>query len=307
MIALRRRYLLRNRVPATVLVAALALGGAVTQTASAQQHALQGSQAGAVLPGDIAQQAPRTLTLVQAWQAALDHDPTYQAAISERDAGQTERAKGRAGLLPQIGVSASRNKIRGTLDSPGPQGQTIQQDLDYMSRVDEIRGTQTLFNWSRFAEYRQGNARADYSLAVFDTQENDTSYRLINRYFQTLLAFENVELTENRLDAHATQVTAAERRFDGGEGTITEVREASSRRDLARADLIRAQDDLILAVHELQEMVGRTPLRVFRVKEDFQPGSLQPATLAGWMAQALSGNAEIRAGYDAVRISEAEI
>lgn len=309
MMTLRLHHTLRSMIAAAALAAAL-VHPATAQTAAHLPTAATPLQ---VVPGDLEQPtAPaatgtQTLTLVQAWQMALEHDPTFQAAISEREAGQTERAIGRAGLLPQIGVSASRNKVRGTLDQPGPQGQTISQDLDYTSRVDEIRGTQTLFNWGRFAEYRQGHARADYSLAVFDTKENDTTYRLINRYFQTLLAFENVLLTESRLDANTTYVTAAERRFDGGEGTITEIREAMSRRDLARADLILAQDDLKLAVHELQEMVGRTPLRVFRVKDDFRPGTLQPETIEGWLALALSNNPEIRAGYEAVRMSHNEV
>ncbi|MEJ1731463.1 TolC family protein, partial [Escherichia coli] len=84
-----------------------------------------------------------------------------------------------------------------------------------------LRATQTVFNWSRIAEYRQGHARADYSLAVFDTKAKDTAVRLVNRYFQTLLAYENVELARNNLDANEKHIVAAQRRFDSGEGTVT--------------------------------------------------------------------------------------
>ncbi|NYT63472.1 TolC family outer membrane protein [Alcaligenaceae bacterium] len=252
-------------------------------------------------------QETEALTLSQAWRAALQNDPTYQAAISEREAGQTNRAQGRAGLLPQVSASLGRNKIRGTLEEPALFGGTRSTDLDYTSSTNEIRATQTVFNWSRIAEYRQGHARADYSLAVFDTKAKDTSLRLISRYFQALLSYENVVLTRSKLQANGKQVTVAQRRFDSGEGTITDVRESQSRRDLAQADVIKAEDALVVARRELQEMVGSSPLQLTTLKPDFQPGPLTPPTQADWQAMAMKHNAEIRAGQEGVRISNQEI
>lgn len=282
---------------------ALALASAVCLLA-AQGGALA-QQPAAPVPAAVAPDS--VLTLSDAWRAALQNDPTYQAAISEREAGQTNRAMGRAGLLPQVSASLGRNKIRGTLDSPTAFGGVATTDLDYMAKTNEIRATQSVFNWSRIAEYRQGNARADYSLAVFDTRSKDTAVRLINRYFQTLLSYENVVLSQSYLEANEKQILAAQRRFDSGEGTITDVRETSSRRDLARADLIQAQDALVVARRELQEMVGSAPSAIVGLQSGFKTRSLDPATLEGWLSAAMSNNAEIRAGIEAVRISEREI
>ena len=256
-----------------------------------------------------AQQGTRlaALTLAQAWQVALENDPTYKAAVSEREAGQTNRAMGLAALLPQVSASLGRNKIRGTLDSPTATGDVQRTDLDYMSGTKEIRGTQTIFNWSRIAEYRQGQARADYSLAVFDTKSKDTTVRLINRYFQALLSYENVVLARNKLQANEKQIMAAQRRYDGGEGTVTDVRESQSRRDLSRADLIKAQDALIVARRELEEMLGSAPVALTSLATDFRAKPLVPATLSEWQARAMSNNAEIRAGQEGLRISSQEI
>lgn len=245
--------------------------------------------------------------LSSAWRAALQNDPSYQAAISEREAGQTNRAMGRAGLLPQVSASIGRTKIDGTLDSPTSTGGVYTEDLDYMSKTNEIRATQSVFNWSRIAEYRQGNARADYSLAVFDTRAKDTAVRLVNRYFQTLLAYENVLLAENNLAANEKHIIAAQRRFDSGEGTVTDVRETSSRRDLSRAELIQRRDALLVARRELQEMVGASPVSLATLTPTFSPRTLKPATLAEWTDLAMRGNAEIRAGLEGVRIAEREV
>src|SRR5690606_3579443 len=191
--------------------------------AQAQANAAATAQAAQV--EHTARQAQSALTLAQAWQATLENDPTYKAAVSEREAGQTNRAMGRAALLPQVGASLGRTRVRGTLESPASTGNTVETDLHYTSGVKEIHLNQVIFNWSAFAEYRQGKARADYSLAVFDTKANDTSERLLNRYFQTLLSYENLVLTQSKLDANEKQLVAAQHHFDGGEGTITDVHE----------------------------------------------------------------------------------
>lgn len=251
--------------------------------------------------------AAQEFDLASAWRAALENDPAYQAAISEREAGQTNRAMGRAGLLPQVSASIGRTRIDGTLDSPSPAGRVVREDLDYMARTNELRATQTVFNWSRIAEYRQGHARADYSLAVFDTKAKDTAVRLVNRYFQTLLAYENVVLARNNLEANEKHIVAAQRRFDSGEGTITDVRETSARRDLSRAELIQRKDALVVARRELQEMVGVSPSRLAAVTPKFITRPLDPPALSDWMAMAMKANAEIRSGEEALRVAEREI
>lgn len=246
-------------------------------------------------------------TLSSAWRATLQFDPTYQAAIAEREAGQANRAIGRSGLLPQVSASLGRNRIRGTLEQPNARGDTVSTDLNYTSKTNEIRATQTVFNWSTFAEYRQGQARADYSLAVFDTRADDTAERLINRYFQALLSYERVVLSRNNLQANERQVQVAQRRFDAGEGTVTDIREAQSWRDLAVADLIAAEDALVVAQRELQEMLGATPVSLAGLKPVFATQPLQPATREDWLALAMQNNPEIRTGQQGLRISEEEI
>lgn len=265
---------------------------------------LSGSVAGTVWAQNGASGA---LTLTQAWQAAMQNDPTYKAAISEREAGQTNRAQGLAGLLPQVSASYGRTRVRGELETQNARGNDVTEDLRYMSGVKEIRATQPVFNWTRIAEYRQGQARADYSLAVFDTKAKDTSVRLLNRYFQTLLSFEQLKLSQSKLQANEKQVVAAQRRFDGGEGTVTDVYEAKSRRDLSRADVIQAEDALVVARRELQEMLGSSPVELTTLSADFKPRPLQPATQAEWLAMAMAANGEVRAGQEGVRITSQEI
>ena len=258
----------------------------------------------ALAPAALAQDV---VGLADAWALAKSNDPTYQAAISEREAGQANRALGRAPLLPQVNASAGRTKTTGTLESPDGRGGTSTVDLDYIGRTNQIQATQVLFDWTKIAGLRQGNARADLSLAVFDTKARDTATRLVSRYLQALLSHESLNLARADLAASEQYVDIAQRRYDAGEGTITDVREATSRRDLSRANLIQAQDGQVIARRELQAVIGRDPEHIVGLAPEFRPLPLQPATLADWLARAEQANADVRTGRESLRVAEREI
>lgn len=247
------------------------------------------------------------VSLASAWQAARQKDPTLQAAIAEREAGQAERAIGRAGLLPQVHGTLGRTRIRGDLDTPDSQGNMVRQDLSYTAKINDISIQQPVFDWDKITAYRQGHAKADHALAVFDTQSTEASERLIHRYFQVLLTQQNVELAVNHLDAAEKNIRIAQRHFDLGEGTITAVHEAQSRRDIARARWLVAKDNVIVARRELQEMIGTDPQQVYPLRAELEPIAIEPAALDDWMALALQRNAQIRAATQDYRVNSLEI
>lgn len=308
----------RAFVPAFALLAAAALGAGAA-TAAPTQTTGSGAASAAVLdsttpPDSVAisaadQAADNTdaLSPLDAWFLARDNDPTYQAAVSEREAGLANRALGRAALLPQINASAGRSKTSGTLESPGAGGSTTRTDLDYITRTNQIQASQVLFDWSKIAGMRQGYARADLSLAVFDTKARDTATRLLSRYLQALLSYENVVLTQADLNASEQNVDIADRRYQAGEGTLTDVREATSRRDLSRASLIQANDALAIARRELQAMIGLDVPSILGLSPDFETIPLDPPDLAAWQARAAQANADIHSNQQSLRVAEREI
>ena len=247
------------------------------------------------------------VSLSSAWQAARVHDPSFLAAVSEREAGQAERAIGRAGLLPQISGSIGRSRMSGHLDRPDANQNMVREDLSYTSKVDELSLQQTVFNWDTFAAYRQGHAKGDRALVVFDTQANENSERLINRYFQVLLTQQNVSLSKSNVDAAMQHVSIAQRQFDLGEGTVTAIHEAQARHDIAYARWLVAQDELVVARRELQEMIGRSPKQVYPLHADIQHVALEPADLATWLEWAMARNAQIRLTQQDLNVDALEI
>jgi protease secretion system outer membrane protein len=247
------------------------------------------------------------LDLQDAWDTLRLQGPTYRAAMHERDAGLENRALGRAGLLPQINASASKSRIDGTQTQDNQFGNSVENDLDYDSQNLAVQLRQPLFNRQKLAEYRQGKQRADYSEAVFDAKNQNSAVRLTGRYFDVLLTRETIELAEAKLKAFEQQVAASQRRFDLGDGTITDVDQATARRDLAAAELIEAQDNHVIALRLLEEMLGEVPEHVATLRHDFPTPSLYPETLQEWLSKAQANNPALRARQYSRGVAEEEV
>lgn len=247
------------------------------------------------------------LDLLQAWELLQLQGPTYRAALYERDAGQESRAIGKAGLLPQITARANQSRVDGTQEQKNLLGQHIENDLDYDAQNFNVQLRQPLYNRQRMAEYRQGQQRAEYSTAVFDAKTQDIAVRLASRYFDVLLTRETIDLSSAKLKSIEQQVAAAQRRFKLGDGTVTDVDQSTARRDLAEAELIEAEDNLVVALRLLQELLGDVPRQLATLYPDFPTPPLQPDDLQAWLQKAQQNNPALRARQYSQRIAEEEV
>lgn len=175
------------------------------------------------------------LGFMEAYRAALQNDPTYQAAIAENEAGQQNRAMGRAGLLPQISANASRARVRGEREY---NTQTLSgvrnviEPLSYFSTSRTVQVRQSVLNMAAIANFRQGRARAEYSTEVFRGKQNDLALRLSSAYFQALLSQHAIDLAQAKVQSIEQQLKTAEVQFKAGDGTVTDVDEARARQQI---------------------------------------------------------------------------
>jgi len=254
----------------------------------------------------LAQPVP-ALDLRESWNLMQFQGPTFLSAGHEREAALENHAIGKAGLLPKIGITAFDNHINGTQKQPDFYGNNHTNDLNYASRGATLQLRQPLFNKQKMAEYRQGQFQAEYGNAVFDGKAQDSAVRLAGRYFDVLLAHETAKLAAAKLNALNEQVASTQRRRELGDGTVTDVDEAVARRDLAQAELIEAQDSLVVARRQLQEYIGEAPEQVATLQETFPTPPLQPNTLQEWIIRAGTDNPSIRARRLNVNTADEEV
>lgn len=242
--------------------------------------------------------------LMDAYQAARENDPTFRAARYERDAGQYSIPIGRAGLLPNVGITGNFSQNKGERKSTRSD---LTQSLDYQEQVAAIILRQPLFNYDSFVRYQQGGVQAAFSDAVFDRKEAEMAVKLSGAYFEALFSIERLALTDAEIAAYRAQRELAERRRKGGEGTVTEVAEAESRLQLARAGRADALDRLSVAMLRLESMTGKPMTPLWPLRAEFLPNGLRPASLDEWSAMAQESSPEIRSRRKSLEFASMDV
>jgi outer membrane protein len=130
-----------------------------------------------------------------------------------------------------------------------------------------VNGRYPLFNRANSAAIDQARRQLDSATADLDSAEQDLIVRVAQTYFDVLAAQDTLGTTRASKTAITETLASAKRNFEVGTATITDTREAQARFDLATAQEIAADNDLLTKRLALDQLVGRTgivpqPLRV---------------------------------------------
>jgi len=232
---------------------------------------------------------------------ALQQDPLWHAAQKEREAENQQQNIARADLLPDLRLNYQHTPYNNQ-ESSGPQtisGKTYQLSSSrrYASHNGTLTLTQTLFDygaWSRFKASVELGLMADERLRE---KAMDLAIRLINHYLDAGLAQQKILIAESQEKALQEQYKLNMRLLEAGEGTRTDVLETEARLRLAKTEIISLQDDLDAARRELAAMLGLSPTKLERIRDNvtnhFKPQLLHPAKFEDWQALTLKQSAAI--------------
>ncbi|MDE2388707.1 MAG: TolC family outer membrane protein [Betaproteobacteria bacterium] len=234
----------------------------------------------------------QAMNLLDAYEAALNHDPIYRSAYHENEAGQQAEAIGLASLLPNLAITHNQSKSAGTITTT-QNGRDIVSHQPFDSQVSTLTLRQPLINLEALASYRMGKAQADSSRAKFTGRSQQLVVRLVEAYVETLLAQDHVKITEAQLNALEELKRVNERMLIKGEGTTTDVLETQSKHAIAQAKAIEAKDELESAQLKLGAIVGQKITQLDRLSDAFNTRSIQLQDYDEWHALALDRNAEI--------------
>jgi outer membrane protein, protease secretion system len=247
------------------------------------------------------------MSLLQAYDAALQNDPTYRSAIHDNEAGQQYKALGLSNLLPIVSANYSTGKNRYDITTPNFLGQETTTHPANTSKAGGVSLRQPLFNLDGVARYYQGVAQTNYSDAQFSARSQDLVLRLVGAYADAQYAEEQLVLVTAQRDAYAEQMRVNERMFQKGEGTRTDMLETRARYELAEAQVLEAQDNLTTARNTLAGIVGQDVNQLDPLSDNFQVKPMEPTDFNAWKALAMERNPEIVAQRYAVEAARQEI
>ncbi|WP_454877800.1 TolC family outer membrane protein [Serratia inhibens] len=254
-----------------------------------------------------------SIGILDAYSLALEKDPTFRAAIKEKEAGDENENIGRAGLLPKIsGNYQNSPKNWQTQKYPASDFlgnvSEVTQRRQYRSYSSSITLTQPLFDYEAYARYKAGVAQTLMSDERYRGKFLDLAVRVISAYVEVAYSKDQIALASAQKAAYKEQLALNDRLMGAGEGTITDVSETQARYSLAEAQEIEARDALDAAQRELEVIIG-VPLNQLDELQTLRPGKFQvapliPSRFEEWQKIALENNptlAASRHGVDAAK------
>ncbi len=251
--------------------------------------------------GWVCSTASSASNLMDIYHEALEKDAQYQSARAAYQATQEKIAQGRAGFLPNINLSFTR-QVQEVDTTLGP-AVTIQ------NRGVVLSATQPIVRFENFIIYAQAKTQVSQAESQFVIAAQDLILRVAQAYFDVLDAQTDVEVAEAQKEAILKQLEQAKRNFEVGIATIVDTNEAQARFDLTISQEIAARNALEISKRALQGIINRFPEQLARTHDitlDNLP-TLHYSSMDEWVAAAEAQNFMLKVQQAAYELAAKEV
>lgn len=269
-----------------------------------------------------------TTDLLQAWQAAEQHDRGHAVARAAHATAQPRRDQAAAlwrpnvALMASAGVGSSDTDVRGAqFAAPGLGTST---GVDFSTSVHggtatrwALQASQPLYNPQRRAQQQQLGVQADQAELQWQAAQQALLLRTAERYFGVAVAQEALAVLALQRDAVQRAATEAQDRYELGSVPITNTHEARARLATLRAQQLAAQSDLDIKRRLLADSTGlagaalvvQWPAADAATSNGVAGEGPLPhlRALAAWQQDAAAANPDIRLQALAVDSARAEV
>ena len=220
-------------------------------------------------------------SLQELYDTARGYDASYLAARALAESAQYRAEQVHALRRPSVNATlgASRATNDTTLNS------TEINDTTTKGTSANLNATQSLFNRANDAAISQADLGVTSAKADLEISEQDLIVRVAQAYFDVLAAQDALSTAQTSKKAIAEQLASAKRNFEVGTATITDTREAQARYDLATAQEIAADNDLLTRRIALDQLVGRTGVTPKPLATPVALPPVLPADVEAWVSQ----------------------
>ncbi len=238
--------------------------------------------------------------LMDIYHEALEKDAQYQSARATYQAAQEKIVQGRAGFLPDINLSVTR-QVQEVDTTLGPA-------VTIHNRGVVISATQPIVRFENFIIYAQAKTQVSQAESQFVIAAQDLILRVAQAYFDVLNAQIDVEVAEAQKGAILKQLEQAKRNFEVGIATIVDTNEAQARFDLTLSQEIAARNALEISKRTLQGIINRFPEQLARTHDiALDLPSLRYGSMDEWVAAAEAQNFMLKVQQAAYELATKEV
>ncbi len=227
------------------------------------------------------------LDLLQVYDLARGYDPSFQTAKADRAVSGADITVLRLSYLPTANASFGR------------------ETTDNANRTT-IQVTQPVLDLQKFASMREAAPREVQAESTFRTKENELASRVLKSVVELAKTRETLALSDKQIEALTEQSNRSKRRFELGQGTVTEVRTAQVRLDQAQA--ARRQLDAQLAIVQKQylALTGAPAPAPAALRLSSEPAKPRLMSLMELLDRVIAGNSNVLAARAGERIAQLE-
>lgn len=231
-----------------------------------------------IVSGSLLSFNAHAIDLLQVYREALANDAVYASARASLAAGSERSTQGLAPLLPQVGVSVGYGRV------------DVAAFPTTSSNTRRIALSQPLFNWASWEQYQRSKLLVTVSEMQFAQAQQDLIVRVSQAYFDVLAAQDTLASVKAQKEAITEQLASAKRNFEVGTATITDSHEAQARFDLAVAQELAAESDLLIKRTALEQIIGRPIEELARLRPGVKISAPVPAQIEKWVEGAEQQN-----------------
>ena len=256
--------------------------------------------------------------LLQAWQAARQHDPDMAVAQSALQAGQARRDQASALWRPTVAATAaggamgSRTSTAGASFSAPAMGTS--SDVAFNTSVDNGPGARwsigarmPIYSPERTAQGRKLTLSADLADVQWQAAEQALMLQTAERYFAVALAQDALRLLQRQQTAVNKALVEAQDRFELGDAPVTDTHEAAARARGIDAQVLAAEVDLQIAQRALADTTGWSVDALQVASAPALPASPALPALPKWLDQASAANPGLRQQTLAVEVARQDV
>jgi outer membrane protein len=258
------------------------------------------------------------LGVTDAWRAAMQHDPQFQSARAEWEAGRTHAAQGRALWMPSLAVEGSagredqQSRTSGAAFSAPGFGST--NGVDFQTSVNSgtarqwaFVAEQPIYDPGRMADFTAQKNTAAMADARLVQARQELLLRTARAYFAVVNARAQL-VALRRLHAAAEQArAAAQGRYQSGDIPVTDMREAQASADEIGVQELDAQAAVTLTEGMFKDLTGLDPVALKDLPQTEPEQLPAPDSLAVWTRRALDGSPQLAMQRLAVATASAQV
>ena len=205
--------------------------------------------------------------LMAAWQAAQSHDPEFAAAQANYEASMTHRDQARGMWLPTVSLTAGAGIQNTSTETTGAQfsapgfHQTTGVAFDTSIRNGNaeqyaLEARQPILNRTLLSQSRQLDLSSDMAEIQWKAARQQLAVRVAERYFDVLVAEENLRLLRQQQTAVDFAMNEANDRFKLGSIPVTDTYEALASSETIKAQIMAAEMDVQIKQSMFSDLTG---------------------------------------------------